>query len=181
MKKFLPVFILTLLLGIAGNAQDPASGQATAGTQYQVLVERPNEKSIKGIISRDVIVKDTSFKWYADAQKIYTPKPEVVEALQQKKDTIQLLVFMGTWCDDSHFVIPRFFKLVDAAEFKDDRITLIGVDRAKTTLSHLSEALHVKNIPTIIVMQNGKEKGRVIEYGTSGSFDKDLADILKSF
>ena len=104
-----------------------------------------------------------------------------MEALQQKKDTIQLLVFMGTWCDDSHFVIPRFFKLADAAGFKDDRITLIGVDRKKTTISHLSEALNVKNVPTIIVLQNGKEKGRVIEYGTSGSFDKDLADILKSF
>jgi thiol-disulfide isomerase/thioredoxin len=173
MKRYLPVFILTLICSTLLNAQ--------TGTQYQVLVERPNEKSLKGILSRDAIVNDTSFKWYADAQKIYTPNPGAVEALQQKKDTIQLIVFMGTWCDDSHFVIPRFFKLVDAAGFTDNRITLIGVDRAKTTISHLSEALNVKNVPTIIVMQNGKEKGRVVEYGTSGSFDKDLGDILKSF
>jgi thiol-disulfide isomerase/thioredoxin len=173
MKRYLPVFILTLLCSNLLNAQ--------TSTQFQVLVERPNEKSLKGILSREVIVNDTSFRWYADAQKIYTPNSGAVEALQQKKDTIQLVVFMGTWCDDSHFVIPRFFKLVDAAGLKDERITLIGVDRAKTTIGHLSEALNVKNVPTIIVMQNGKEKGRVVEYGTSGSFDKDLGDILKSF
>src|SRR5688572_9171025 len=105
MKRFLPVFILTLLLNTLVNAQD----------QYRVLVERPNEKSLKGILSREVLVKDTSFKWYADAQKIYTPNTVGLEGLKEKKDSVQLIVFMGTWCDDSHFVIPRLFKLTDAA------------------------------------------------------------------
>jgi thiol-disulfide isomerase/thioredoxin len=168
MKNLLPVFILTLLL----------SNTAAAQHQYEILVERPNEKSLKGILSRNVITNDTSFKWYADAQKIYTPKTEAVTALQNSKDSVQLLVFMGTWCEDSHFVIPRLFKLTDAAGFSDDRITLIGVDRSKKTLSHLCEALNITNVPTIIVMKKGKELGRVIEYGTSGMFDKDLAEIL---
>ena len=49
--------------------------------------------------------------------------------------------------------------------FLQDRVTLIGVDREKKTLSHLSEALNVTNVPTIIVLKNGKEMGRVVEYG----------------
>lgn len=167
-QKLLPVFILTLAFADVLVAQN----------QYTTLVERPNEKSLKGILSREVITGDTSFKWYADAQKIYTPKPEAVEALQKNKDSVQLLVFMGTWCEDSHFVIPRLFKLTDAAGFSDERITLIGVDRNKKTLGHLCEALNVANVPTIIVMKKGKELGRVVEYGTSGLFDKDLGEIL---
>lgn len=168
LKKFLPVFVLTLLMGNSLFAQN----------QYIVLTERLNEKTFKGIISRQVLENDTFFHWYGEAQKIYTPNPAVAEALQKNKDSVQLLVFMGTWCEDSHFVIPRFFKLTQSAGFSDDHITLIGVDRKKLTLSHLSEALGITNVPTIIVMKKGKEIGRVVEYGTSGSFDKDLAEIL---
>ncbi len=170
MKKILPVFILTLLFGTALLAQ----------TQYQVLVERPNEKSLKGILSRDVISGDTSFKWFAANQKGYTPNATAVEGLKANKDSVELLVFMGTWCEDSHFIIPRFFSLIDAAGFPNERVTLVGTDRNKKTLSHLCEALNVTNVPTIIVMKKGKEKGRVIEYGSSGLFDKELGAILLS-
>lgn len=148
--------------------------------QFEVLSERPNEKSLKGIISREVLVNDTSFKWYAENQRTYKPNSYAVEGLQKNKDSIQLLVFMGTWCDDSHYIIPKFYTLVDSAGFSENRITLIGVDRKKTTLSHLAEALDIKNVPTIMVMKNGKELGRVVEYGKYGMFDKELGEIINS-
>ncbi|MBK7291849.1 MAG: thioredoxin family protein [Chitinophagaceae bacterium] len=53
------------------------------------------------------------------------------------------------------------------------------MDRAKKTLSHLTEALNITNVPTIIVMKNGKEIGRVVEYGKYGLFDMELGEILK--
>ena len=148
--------------------------------QYEVLSERPNEKSLKGIISREVLVNDTSFKWYAQNLKGYKPNGLAIENLQKNKDSVQLLVFMGTWCEDSHFIIPKFYTLIDSAGFPQSRITLIGVDRNKKTLSHLAEALDIKNVPTIMVMKNGKELGRVVEYGKTGMFDKDLGEILNS-
>jgi thiol-disulfide isomerase/thioredoxin len=168
MKKLMSFFILALFSCSVSLAQN----------QYQVLVERPGEKSLKGIISREVVEKDTSFKWYAQNLKGYTPNADAIKGLKKNADSIQLLVFMGTWCDDSHVIIPKFFALTDAAGFSKDRITLIGVDREKKTLSHLTEALNIINVPTIIVFQNGREVGRVVEYGKSGLFDKDLADIL---
>ena len=152
-----------------------------AQNQYQVLSERPNEKSFKGIISREALVNDTSFSWYAANLKGYTPNEAAVAGLKKNADSIQLISFMGTWCEDSQFIIPKFYALLDAAGFPPNRITLIGVDRAKKTISHLAEALNIKNVPTILIMKNGKEMGRVVEYGKSGSFDKDLGDILNSF
>ncbi len=170
MKKIIIVFILALLTGSMTFAQN----------QYQVLVERPNEKSLKGIISREVLLGDTSFHWYAQNQKSYTPNVAALEALQKNKDSVQLLVFMGTWCDDSQNIIPKMFLLTDSAGFSQDRITLIGVDRKKRTFGHLSEALNITNVPTIIVLKNGKEVGRVIEYGKYGLFDKEVGEILNS-
>jgi thiol-disulfide isomerase/thioredoxin len=166
------IFVLALALVVLQTAfsQD----------QYQVLSERPNEKTYKGIISRQVLMADTSFKWYAENLKPYTPNADAVAALKKNADSIQLLVFMGTWCEDSHYIIPKFYTLTDAAGFSNDRITLIGVDRSKKTLSHLTEALNIKNVPTIMVMKNGKEIGRVVEYGKYGMFDKELAEIINS-
>jgi len=147
--------------------------------QFQVFSERPNEKTYKGIISREVLIADTSFTWLSSA-KNFVPEKAAVESLRKNKDSVQLLVFMGTWCEDSHDVIPRLYSVTDAAGFSQDRITLIGVDRKKTTLSHLTEALGITNVPTIIVMKHGKEVGRIVEYGKYGMIDRELGEILNS-
>ncbi len=170
MKKFTLIVTIVLFFSNLIAGQD----------QFQVLVERPNEKTLKGIISRDILQKDTSFKWYAENLKSYSPNASALEGLKKNKDSIQLLTFMGTWCEDSQFIIPKLYSLMDAAGFSPDRITLIGVDRNKQTLSHLSEALNITNVPTIIALKKGKEIGRVIEFGKYGLFDMELGDILKS-
>ncbi len=169
MKKYIPVIVFAFLSSVA-------FGQ----NQYQVLVERPNEKTYKGIISQEVLLADTSFKWYAENLKGYNPNKAGIEGLRLHKDSVQLLVFMGTWCEDSHVIIPKFYSLLEAASFSKDKVTLIGVDRNKVTLSHLAEALNVKSVPTIIVLKNGKELGRVVEYGKYGLFDMEMGEILKN-
>ncbi|MBL7752180.1 MAG: thioredoxin family protein [Chitinophagaceae bacterium] len=166
MRPLLTLFILLLSFSI--HAQH----------QYEVSRNSDNEKILKGIISRDLIAKDTAFPWYAENEKGYTPFPKAVEGLKNHPE-YELLVFMGTWCHDSHFIIPKFYKLVDAAGFPANQITLIGTDEQKKTLSHLAEALGVKNVPTIIVLKDGKELGRVVEYGKYGMFDMELAEVLE--
>ena len=148
--------------------------------QYEVLSERPNEKSLKGIISREVLETDSSFKWYVTSTKGYVPNQIAVAALNQYKDSVELLVFMGTWCEDSHVIIPRLFTIVDASGLDKKKVTLIGTDRNKKTLGHLAEALNVINVPTILVMKGGKEMGRIIEYGKTGAWDKELGELVNS-
>src|SRR6185503_17322335 len=148
--------------------------------QYEISPDKNGGKVFKGIISREILESDTSFKWYWDNKKGYTPNAVALSGLKKQADSIQLLTFMGTWCEDSHFIIPKFFSLLDAAGFPAERVTLIGVDRQKKTLSHLAEALNVKNVPTIIVLKNGKEVGRVVEFGKYGVFDKELGEIVSS-
>ncbi len=153
---------------------------AVSAQGYVIINEGPSQKILNGIISRDLIEKDSSYSWFAQNLKGYTPNSSAVESLREFKDSIQLLVFMGTWCDDSHFIIPKFFALTDASGFPQDRITLIGVDRQKKTLGHLTDALNIRNVPTIMVMKNGKELGRVVEYGKFGMFDKEVGDIIRA-
>lgn len=149
-----------------------------AQNQFEVLKDGDGTKMLKGLISREILENDSSFSWYAPGKKFYTPDADAINNLKRNADSLELVVFMGTWCEDSHFIIPKFFLLTDAAGISRDRITLIAVDRNKKTLSHLAEAWNIINVPTIIAMKKGKEVGRVVEYGKSGFFDKELAQLL---
>jgi thiol-disulfide isomerase/thioredoxin len=166
--------LLSVLIVIA------AVSVSSAQSQFVVYPDTAHagQKVYKGILTKEDLVSDTSFKWFAANQKWYTPQTTAVYAMKLNKDNIELLVYMGTWCEDSHVIIPHLYKLADMTGFDSKKITLVGTDRYKKTLSHLSEALNVKNVPTIIVLRNGKELGRVIEYGKYGIYDKELAEIL---
>jgi thiol-disulfide isomerase/thioredoxin len=153
---------------------------ARSQSQFQVFAEKPNEKTYKGIISKEILLGDTSFRWYQDNLKGYSPNAGALAGMKKYADSIQLLAFMGTWCDDSQFIIPKLFMLIDSTGFSMDRITLIGVDRKKRTMGHLAEAFAIVKVPTLIVMKNGKEIGRVLEYGKYGLFDKELGEIINS-
>ncbi len=172
MTKILILIITVFFIGATG-------GSVFAQSQAEISRDGEGNKILKGFISKNDLVNDTAFSWWAENLKGYTPQSQAVAELK-KNQHIEFITFMGTWCSDSKFIVPKFYSLLDAAGFSQDRITLIGVDRDKKTLSHLAEALNIENVPTIIVMNNGKEIGRVVEYGKSGAFDKDLADIMAS-
>ncbi|MEI9958564.1 MAG: thioredoxin family protein [Ferruginibacter sp.] len=60
----------------------------------------------------------------------------------------------------------------------DSAITFFAVNRAKKSLGNIADAFNIINVPTIIVMKDGKEAGRIVEYGTTGKWDKELAELL---
>jgi thiol-disulfide isomerase/thioredoxin len=150
---------------------------ASAQQQYEVTKEGPT-KILKGIISKDLISKDSSFRWYQDNQQGFKPNADAVAALKSKGSDLEFIVFGGTWCDDTKVLLPKYFNWLEASGFPQEKVTLIGVDRNKKTLSHLAEAMGVINVPTFIVMKNGKEVGRVVEYGKYGQPDKELGEII---
>ena len=153
---------------------------AFSQTQYEVSPDpnHPEKKILKGIINKDIIKNDTAYNWYADNQKGYTnPDTAIVGALH-RDNAVKYIVFGGTWCGDTQYILPKFFMLQEKAGIADDRITFFAVDRQKQTLGNVSSALNITNVPTIIVMKNGKEVGRVVEYGKTGKWDKELAEIV---
>jgi len=157
MNTFLKsILVCNLLLIMVGSQAQP----------FETFSEGPGEKTIKGHLTRKLLETDTA-------------RPDALENIQKQKDSIEIVAFMGTWCEDSHFIIPQLLALLDSAKFPTEKCSLIGVDRNKKTVGRLSEALNVTLVPTIIVFKNGKELGRVVEFGKYGMFDKELAEILR--
>lgn len=153
-----------------------------AQSQYEIIKDdnHPGQHLLKGVINKYLVQNDTTYKWYKDSHNSYAPDTATLNAFERTKEKVQFVVFGGTWCEDTQFILPKFFKLQEASAVADNRITLLGVNRDKKTLGYMSEAFAVTNVPTIIVMKEGKEIGRVVEYGKTGKWDKELAEILTS-
>ncbi len=145
---------------------------------YETVADNNGSKMYLGFIHDSLLKTDTAFNWFAKAQNTYKQKEAVVKAFEANKDSVNFLVFVGTWCPDSHYVIPRFFSILDTVEFNKENVTMVAVDRTKQDKNRLTHVLKVTNVPTIIVFKNGKELGRVVEYGETGRFDQELAALL---
>jgi len=141
--------------------------------------EQPGGVILKGIISKYIFINDTSCHWYPESQQIYSPKENMIEAMAAAKGKYQFLIFGGSWCEDTHFVLPKFFMLQEKSGIPDGDICLIGVDRNKQSPGNLSRVFDIQNVPTIIVLKDGKEAGRVVEYGKTGQWDAELISFLK--
>ena len=146
--------------------------------QAPEIIQDSEGKILKGFVTRQQLSGDSTYKWFAENQKGYTPFPAALQTLKANKDSVQFLVFGGTWCHDTQFILPKFYSLSDAAGVAQNQITLLGVDRSKKTIQYLSERFNITNVPTIIVLKQGKEIGRVVEYGKTGMFDRELGEIV---
>lgn len=149
--------------------------------QYEVSQDpkHPGVKVLRGIINKYLLQNDSSFQWYKANQKFYGPDSSTLNALERTKGKIQFVLFGGTWCEDTQFILPQFFKLQELSGVPDSVITFFGVNREKRSLSNITDAFGITNVPTIIIMKNGKELGRVVEYGKSGKWDRELEGIIK--
>ena len=97
--------------------------------------------------------------------------------LKAYRDRLTFLVFSGTWCDDSQILIPKFYRILDEAQFPEKAVTLYGVDREKKSLHGEAEKNLITKSPTIIVYKDGKEIGRIVEL-VKKSIEVDIKEML---
>ncbi len=157
---------------------------ATAQSGYVITKDSSNGGGdiLSGILTKQLLQTDANFKkWYNPSQNQYAPDSNIVKAFKKAAtQKLQFVVFGGTWCEDTQFIIPRFFKLQEMGAVPDNHISFYGVNRSKKTLGNIADAFGIINVPTIIIMKDGKEAGRVVEYGKTGKWDMELGEIINN-
>jgi thiol-disulfide isomerase/thioredoxin len=176
MKKLVTsFFVFAFIFSSCSVAQNTL--KVTETRTYEVTNDA-SSKILKGYIDRSTIESDTSFKWFKENMRYGNADAAAVQALQANANNVHFVVFGGTWCEDTRNLLPVFYRLADKSGLANDKITLIGVDRAKTALNDFHKAFNITRVPTFIVMKDGKEIGRVVEYGKYGAIDKELGEIV---
>jgi thiol-disulfide isomerase/thioredoxin len=173
------VIVILVAVSITPGTVTAQAGPNKTQT-YEVGVDTNGVKVLKGLVTRSDIEKDSSFKWFKQNYDLGQANAAAVNAFHEKASQFQMVIFFGTWCEDSRNLLPVFYRLADRSGYPLDNITLIGVDREKTTLNELHKVFHIINVPTFIVMHNGREVDRVVEYGKYGQIDKELGEIVST-
>lgn len=146
---------------------------------YEVSTDKENgTKVLKGIVTRADIEQDTSFSWFKRNYALGSVNAAAVESCTRQAGKFTAVVFFGTWCEDSQNLLPVFCRLMDKAGIPEKDYMLVGTDREKTSLQDLHITYSLTNVPTFIFLHNGKEIGRIVEYGKYGIIDKEIGEIV---
>ncbi|MBT8195263.1 MAG: thioredoxin family protein [Bacteroidia bacterium] len=149
--------------------------QSATNINKEVVMQ--DEKMLLGKINADGFQQAEYKDWFNNTYTGYSLKPDVIEHLKDKLNGIQVKVFIGTWCSDSQREVPAFYKILDALEFDQQNLTMIGVDRSKEQPEEELQAFEIEYVPTFIFYRNGEEIGRIIETPTL-SLEEDILSIL---
>ncbi len=134
----------------------------------------------KGLITFEDLNKEPTFTWLKSGSDDYAPKEGWVTYLQNNLKRFSMVVFLGTWCDDSHYLIPKLEKVLRTIDYPKSLLTMYGVDREKKTKNGEEKKYGITLVPTIIVFDiDGKEVGRVTE-SVNKSIEEDIASFLSN-
>lgn len=147
-------------------------------TNKVIKDEESGKPMLVGPCTREAF-SDTSFSWWFNSgYKMYHPDSLTVNDIKQNLDGVTVTVILGTWCSDSREQVPNFFKIMDEANYPENKITMICVDRDKKSTSGEADSLKIELVPTFIFYRNSKELGR-IEESPKQTLEEDINTILK--
>ena len=141
------------------------------------IITKDNEKIMIGKATKSDLEKAPFNSWFTTGFNEYKPSEEVINQLKDKVTNITVVMFIGTWCEDTHNQLPHFYKVLQECQFKDRGITLIAMDKDKTTPELLEKGLNIINVPTFIFYEKGVEINRIVE-SPKISLEQDMLDIL---
>jgi len=162
MKKLLLLFVLTITVNCTAqqkNATKNASGD------------------LIGITARTDFDQQPYTNWFNNYYTNYTVDQKTAKKLKKALKNVSIKAFMGTWCGDSKRETPRFYKVLEAANFDLKNLEMITVNRGKKTPDNLQKGLNIFRVPTFIFYKDGEEIGRYVEYARV-SLEKDMLQIL---
>ncbi|HZW78339.1 MAG TPA: thioredoxin family protein [Flavobacteriaceae bacterium] len=170
-------FILAFCLLSACNSSQTKNGTQTSGEPINQT--SPGEESLilLGKINRHGLQLEGFKDWFGPKYETYTPDPQVITELKPLIKDIDIVVFMGTWCEDSHRDIPDLYRVLDELEYDESRLTMYAVSDDKSEPAGLVKEYHIIQVPTIIFYKNGKEINRIVEYSIR-TLEQDMLDIL---
>lgn len=131
-----------------------------------------------GLCTFDDIADEASFDWFSMSSNNYNPDPEIISLLKKSLPACQITIFMGTWCEDTHNLLPKLYKTMLLSHCFTN-YKMYGVDREKHSKQNEQDAFKVINVPTIIISKNGEELGRIVET-TKSSIESELLKIVSN-
>ena len=153
---------------------------ATAQKMFSTSKDRETgQKVLQGRINLSDLKQEPSFAWF-NKNENYQPDSPAIAFLSTELPKFDLIVFIGTWCEDSQDLIPKLTKIISSTHFPESQLVMYGVNREKNSGGVESDMFKIKRVPTFILLKNRKEIGRIMEH-VSTSLETDLAYMIDTY
>lgn len=178
MKKY---FIAVILLIVSVFSFQSLSAQDSLF--YQKIKDASGNELLLGKCSRKALEQDPFASWFQANYINYTVDTATCKFIEPLLKQKRITIFMGTWCGDSRREVPRILKMLDCCNFPPDQLQIIMVSNLdgsyKQSPLHEEAGRNIVRVPTIIVEESNREKGRIVE-SPIVSIEKDLLSILRN-
>ncbi|RPD40155.1 thioredoxin [Chitinophaga barathri] len=134
-------------------------------------------KQLKGEFKMKQLLADSAFTWFHNGVNRYDANSTMVNYIKSNKDKIQLVALVNTTDEASQNLLGRFYKVMILASVPEESIHMYGADNSGNTGNDVADGYKIKRVPTILVMRDGKEEGR-ISGNSKESVEQDLAQII---
>jgi len=114
---------------------------------------------------------------YAAAARVYAPDSTAIRAIRACRRPTEIIAFFGTWCGVCKHRMPAFIKIMEVAGNPNLHVRYVCVAPKFSDPRPLIEQYHVHLTPTLVVLRDNAEIGRV-DKAPAKSLEQSLADIL---
>jgi len=146
--------------------------------QSSYLDKNKNEQ-LWGRISVADLQEEPFKKWYDKSQTEF--KSSLGNETKEHFQDVNVKIFLGTWCGDTKFLLPRFMKTWKEMGLEENAIELIAVHNSQEHYKQGPEgetkSYNIHKVPTLIFEKQGKELGRIVERSVF-SLEEDMLQIV---
>ena len=131
-----------------------------------------------GTASMDSLNNAPFDAWFKPGIATAKPNQDNIAALKPLLKDVEILTFLGTWCEDSKREVPKFVKILESAGYPVEEVRVVAMTRDKNTPQNYEEGLDITNVPTFIFYKDGKELNRIVEFPIE-DLESDMLKILR--
>lgn len=139
---------------------------------------KTSKPCLRGKITFRDIQNESVNKWFYKNANEYEPRDYAIRKLRSIHSPYRFVVFAGTWCSDTHDLLPKFYKVLNMADIDLHAVEMYGVNRKMKALNLEEVVYKIERVPTIIVFHQDRELGRITET-VSQSIEEDLVNIIE--
>ena len=171
--------ILVLLLMMAGSINYSI---AQNNPINQTGIDASGNTMLLGQCHRNTLLQPPFATWFQSNYDAYVVDSFTCTFIKPLLANKTITLFLGTWCGDSKREVPRILKMLDCCGFPPQSLSLIMVSNVagsyKQSPQHEEAGKNIVRVPTLLIYENRKEVGRIVEYPVT-SLEKDMLAILQ--
>ena len=152
----------------------------------QYYTNQKGHRHLAGRFPVEVLAQDSVFQsWYAKSYQDFILSTKDNSWKDKLKD-VQVTIYLGTWCGDSKYWVPRFIKLWDKLGLKREQLNFVALydfsvdGKYKQGPNAEEKNKDIHRVPTFIFEHDRREFARIVESPVNG-LETDLAQLALGF